>query len=120
MEKTRRIIVAGSRTFNNYQILSSVLDELLKEDGENIEIVCGEAKGADSLGRWYALEHNINIRSFPADWKNYGRSAGMIRNQKMANYATEILVFWDGRSVGTKNMIKLAKEKELPCTIVRF
>jgi hypothetical protein len=53
------------------------------------------------------------VKSFPADWRLYGRSAGMIRNRQMANYADALLAIWDGRSPGTANMISLAKEREL-------
>lgn len=120
MEKDRRIIVAGSRTFSDYELLSKRLEKLIAADRERVEIVCGEAKGADSLGRRYAQEHEIPIRSFPADWKNYGKSAGMVRNQKMANYGNELIAFWDGRSAGTRNMIRLAKEKGMPVTLIVF
>ena len=120
MENTRKIIIAGSRTFHNYAMLSSVMDELLAENAAPVEIVCGEAKGADLLGRRYATERKYEIRSFPAKWNIYGRGAGMIRNQQMINYGNELVAFWYGHSVGTRNIIQLAKEKDIPYTIVRF
>ena len=104
-------IVAGSRTFQNYPLLCKELDKIREQIGE---IVCGEARGADTLGRTYAYDNDIKIRSFPADWKQYGQSAGFVRNDDMAAYADKAIIFWDGKSVGSKDMIdkmeKLGKE----------
>ena len=110
------IIIAGGRDFNNYKLLCERLDYFFK----NITpvIVCGEAKGADSLGRKYAEEHGLQIISMPADWKRYGKSAGFRRNGEMAKIADALVAFWDGQSSGTKNMIELMTGK--PTRIVRY
>lgn len=98
-----KYIIAGSRDFQNYPFLCQVLDKV-KDEIE--EIVCGEARGADTLGRNYAYKNNIPIKSFPANWSAYGKSAGFIRNAEMAEYADKAIVFWDGKSPGTKDMIQ--------------
>lgn len=104
-------IVAGSRTFQNYPLLCKELDKIREQIGE---VVCGEARGADTLGRTYAYDNDIKIKSFPADWERYGKSAGFVRNDQMAAYADKAIIFWDGKSVGSKDMIdkmeKLGKE----------
>jgi len=48
--KIFKVIVAGSRGFNNYELL----DNILKGKYPNIEIVSGIAKGADKLGERFA------------------------------------------------------------------
>ena len=110
----KKVIVAGSRTFQNYQLLCKELDTIKEQIGT---IVCGEAKGADTLGRNYAYANNIKIKSFPADWQTYGQKAGMMRNSEMAEYADMLIAFWDGKSVGTQDMInkmeKLGKEVKI-------
>ena len=64
-----RIIIAGGRTFNNYDFLKeSVLKYLKTIDSENIQIVSGGAKGVDALGERFAKEQNIDLVIFPADW----------------------------------------------------
>lgn len=113
----RKIIVAGLRTFIDYEILKQKLDELAVNT-DNAEIVCREARGADTLGKKYAIENGLEVKSFPAKWSIYGRKAGMIRNKQMAEYANEVVVFWDGESKGTKNMIELANNYNLILTIV--
>lgn len=98
----KRVIVAGSRAFQNYPLLCNELDKIKEEIGE---VVCGEARGADTLGRTYAYDNNIPIKSFPADWAKYGNQAGYIRNREMGDYADMCIAFWDGASRGTLDMI---------------
>lgn len=112
-----RIIVAGGRNFADYDLLSSKLDFYLSKT-ENPIIVCGEAKGADALGKKYALERNIPVLSFPAEWEKYGKSAGFKRNQVMSDNADCLVAFWDGKSLGTKDMIRLMSDR--PTRIVRY
>lgn len=114
-----RIIVAGGRTFNDYPLLSSVLGEC-KLYFPEFEIVCGEARGADSLGKRWALENNVLVKSFPADWDTFGKSAGYKRNAQMAQYATHLIAFFNGTSRGTKHMIDLADRSNLSICIVNY
>lgn len=116
-----KLIVAGSRNFNDYNLLEHTLDKLLiHKKSEGIEIVSGAARGADRLGERYAREKGYNIKLFPADWKKLGKSAGYIRNKEMSQYAQACLLFWDGRSRGTKHMYDLAKKQGLQTRIAIF
>lgn len=80
----------------------------------------GAYKGADLLGERYAAERNHPIKQFPADWRRYGKSAGLKRNIEMAAYADALIAFWDGQSKGTKNMIELATQAGLKVEIFYF
>jgi hypothetical protein len=113
-----KVIIAGSRTFDNYDLLFEKCSEIL-EDYNNIEIeiVSGNAKGADRLGERFAKEKGFVLTLSPADWNKFGKSAGYIRNKEMAEYADILIVFWDGVSKGTKHMIDLAEKNELKITI---
>lgn len=108
-----RVIVAGSRSFNDYTALQMACDKLLakKKQTHNIVIISGTARGADSLGEKYAFERGYAIERFPADWLQYGKAAGPIRNRQMAENADALIAFWDGYSTGTRNMIMEAKKK---------
>lgn len=114
-----KVIVAGTRTFNDYELLKSKLDFYLK-DKTNIEIVSGCANGADKLGERYAKERGYKIKHFPADWDRYGRKAGPIRNEQMVKYADACVVFWDGDSKGSKNLIDLAIKYGLQLKVVKY
>ena len=108
-----RVIIAGTRYFNNYALLCEYADYKLSEVRQPIEIVSGHARGADTLGERYAKERGYKLTIFPAEWEKYGKSAGPRRNKEMAEYANALIAMWDGKSIGTKNMIDIAKEKGL-------
>ena len=86
------------------------MDYLLSNVKEDIVVICGLARGADTLGNRYAEERGHTVQYFPADWKKYGRSAGYIRNAEMAQNADALAAFWDGKSLGTRHMIEAAKQ----------
>lgn len=121
-----RIIVAGSRNFNNYSLLEqSLMDYIAGNfDPNEIEIISGGARGADSLGERFARECQLKLKRFPADWDRYGKSAGYRRNTEMADYAKQetgvLFAFWDGQSRGTQHMINLATTKGLEVHVVKF
>lgn len=115
----RRIIIAGGRDFNDYQLLLDSVCPILKGD-HNIEIVSGCANGADKLGERFAESFGLTVIKFPANWNKHGRAAGPIRNLEMAKYADELIVFWDGKSSGTKNMINTATKLNLKVNIIKY
>jgi len=114
-----KLLIAGSRDFNDYEMLKEKLDKILCSSNIS-EIISGKAKGADTLGERYAKERNIKIKEFPAEWNLYGKKAGMIRNKEMAKYATNAIIFWDGNSKGTENMIKLMEKLKKPFDIIFY
>jgi hypothetical protein len=116
-----KLIIAGGRDFNDYNLLKEKLDHLLsKLPNDDIEIVSGCARGTDSLGERYAKEKGIPVKQFPAKWGQYGKRAGYLRNEEMALYATHCICFWDGESKGTKHMIDISKKQNLNLRIVRY
>lgn len=115
-----KVIIAGSREFNDSALLFSECDLVLKNRTFDIEIVSGTARGADRLGEDYAKTRDFSIKQFHADWNKHGKSAGYIRNKEMAEYADMLIAFWDGKSRGTKHMIDLAQEAGLKIKVVHY
>ena len=113
-----RVIVAGSRTFLDYDLMCRELDNLFwispEFENRDIKIVSGMADGADTLAIRYADERKLTKILFPANWKQYHRIAGFLRNEDMLSIATHLVVFWDGKSSGTRHMIEIAKAKGIP------
>jgi len=100
-----QVIIAGSRTAWKYDDLIMAV----QESGFDItEVVSGCAPGADRLGERFAKQYNIPVKKFPADWNKHGKSAGVLRNLEMAEYAEALIALWDGKSKGTAHMIKAA------------
>lgn len=114
-----RVVVAGSRTFKDYDLLSEELDKYLRDYADrDIIIISGTANGADKMGERYAMEKGYALEKYPALWDKYGDAAGPKRNQQMAEIADAAVVFWDGQSAGSKNMIECAERKEILCKII--
>lgn len=105
-----KTIIAGSRTIINGGIVTKAIGD---SGFEITEVVSGHALGVDRAGEGYALLHGLKVTLFIPDWERYGKSAGMIRNAEMANYADALIAIWDGKSRGTKNMIDNATKKGL-------
>ena len=117
-----RVIIAGTRSFNDYELLRDSCNNLLseKQRTHTVVVISGTARGADQMGERYARERGYEIRQFPADWEQYGKSAGHIRNAKMADNADALIAFWDGESKGTKNMIDNARRKGLAVRVIQY
>lgn len=120
----RRIIIAGSRDYSNYDVIRSAMStfDLLGEyKPENIEIVSGGCRGVDKLAEKFAKEFGYKFTEFPADW-SLGKRAGYLRNKQMAEYAAKgngmLVAFWDMKSRGTKLMIELAKKYKLQIYVI--
>jgi len=120
--KDFKVIIAGTRDFNDYEYAEPLIDKILsnKSQTHKILIVCGMARGADLIGKEYGENKNYEVLKYPADWDSFGKSAGYIRNKEMANNADALIVFWDGASKGTLNMINIAKEKGLKVVIINY
>ena len=115
-----KVVVFGSRDFNNYKLLETKLNYYLQGIKDEIIIVSGTARGADSLGELYAKNHEYQVERYPAHWEEYGKKAGMIRNRLMAVHSDYAVGFWDGKSRGTKGMIDICKELNIPLRVVKY
>ena len=119
-------LIAGTRTYNNYDEFSTKVGFFLKNYAPDcVTIVSGGAAGAYAMAKKYALEHRCGYREFPAQWEKYGKKAGYIRNKEMHEYISRfpkrgVLLFWDGQSKGTAQSIGLAETFKNPIRIVRI
>lgn len=121
-----KILVAGSREYNDYRFFSKFMNEVIK-DFPDCEFISGKAsKGPDNMVIEYASDVGIVCHEYPANWddigvpnarikvndrnRQYNANAGHDRNQKMAELADFYIIFWDGKSPGTKDMIKRAEK----------
>ena len=98
-----RVIIAGGRDLlYGYE---PIVAQAIKDSGFDItEIVCGGAKGIDSIGAAYGDFNKIPVKYFHADWNKHGKAAGPIRNLEMAENADALILVWDGKSAGSSNM----------------
>ena len=119
MEEKFRVIIAGGRDFDDFRTLSEVCMHML-QNKENVEVVSGTANGADKLGEQFARFMGYPIKEFPANWDEFGKAAGHIRNKEMAEYGDALIAFWDGESKGTESMIDLANKNKLKVKVHKY
>jgi hypothetical protein len=113
-------IIAGSR-----DIQGSEAERLIKAaieacgfKGEITGILHGNCRGIDKTAG-SLLADSWPIYSLSADWDKHGKSAGPIRNYKMAKMAQALIAIWDGKSRGTANMIQMAEKEGLKVYVYR-
>lgn len=106
-----RTIIAGSRSLTSFHLRGALA--ACPFTSQITAVVCGCARGIDRAGEEWALENDIQVDFYPADWAKYGRKAGFVRNKEMALHSDSLVAVWDGRSKGTKHMIDLATEAGL-------
>lgn len=134
---TYKVIVAGGRDFNDYELLETKLDIILanKSKSHKIVIISGHAEGADKLGEKYANERGYDKEVYPAEWSNlnaipckvkirsdgtkYNCLAGFNRNKTLVDVGDSLVAFWNG-SNGTASTIKLAKKKGILVRIIKY
>lgn len=110
-----KVLVCGSRHFNDYELLEKVLSNY-----EITEIIEGEATGADTLARRFSESKGIPCKKFPAQWDLHGKRAGPIRNAQMLSEGQPdfVIAFRGKNSRGTQNMIDQSKKKNISVRII--
>lgn len=107
MNEQIRLLICGDRLWNDYELIKSYV--LKYKPSVLIE---GGARGADTLAHQAARHYRVQIITYPADWKTYGKRAGPIRNQQMLKEGrpTIVIGFHDNLelSKGTKHMLGIS------------
>lgn len=116
-----RIIVAGSRGFDNYSFFETQVKEIISGIEGNFIFYSGMASsGADKLIVDFCKKEGYLYKPYPADWEGKGKGAGMFRNNLMAATATWLIAFHDGKSPGTAHMIRVAKQKGIRVIVINI
>lgn len=111
-----KIAVIGSRSFRDFVLLEQTLDSISRISA----IVSGGARGADELAVQYALARRIPTKIFQPNWRLHKRGAGHRRNELIIRESDIIIVFWDGKSAGTRHAIQFTKIIGKPIKIIQF
>lgn len=112
-----RVLVCGGREFDDWDLMSRYLTSLYLECEDrtsdnkvDFTIIEGGARGADFLARVWAKFRYLPFEEFPADWKQFGKSAGFLRNQQMLiEGKPDVVLAFEGGN-GTASMVRLAKD----------
>ncbi len=109
-----KVIIAGSRTFTDYQFLCQVL----APDRHHItQVLTGGERGAELLGYRWAWKHAIKHQRCRADWERFGKAAGVRRNHQMAQAGDVFVVFGYTTSPGTAHLIQCMRKLGKPVVV---
>ena len=97
-----KVLVTGGRDYNDMATVWRVLEGLDPD-----VVVCGGARGADTLAIRWAVRNCKEVQVYSAEWDRYGKSAGAIRNQRMVDLGADLVVAFPG-GCGTADCIKKA------------
>jgi 1-aminocyclopropane-1-carboxylate deaminase/D-cysteine desulfhydrase-like pyridoxal-dependent ACC family enzyme len=112
-----RVIVCGGRKFNKSEFLNQILN-YFNETYNLVALAHGNATGADTLAKeWAEQQKDISVVAFPVTWINNSivdKAAELKRNQEMLNrFKPDFVIAFEG-GTGTADMIKKAKQKNVP------
>lgn len=129
----KRVLVTGSRKWPTEvgdedwgTVWDAIQDE--RENGEEIVVVHGDARGADQIARMFAEFHENTPTGAPVhhdpvpcpseEWERYGKAAGNMRNQKMVDKGADVcLAFPIGKSTGTRDCMRRADDAKIPVKV---
>lgn len=106
-----KVIIAGSRSINDYNLL---LEAITESKFDITTVISGASPGVDLLGEKYAQAHGLPIKHYVPKWKEFFEHAEEMRNSDMAANADACLVIWSGSSPGTKSLIIQAAKRNIP------
>jgi len=114
----KRILICGDRNWKD----RSFIDIFIRNLPKDTVIIHGNCRGADQIAGSIAKKYGLEVISFPADWRKYGRKAGPIRNRQMIREGKPDLVvaFHNdlSKSKGTLNMILQANRSGIPILLL--
>lgn len=108
----RTVVWTGSRGWEDAGIVIRTVESLRKP----FRSIIGDARGLDSIVWNVLTRFSLPRLRFDADWEQYGKRAGHVRNDLMLRELQRIdpdgflLAAWDGSSTGTKSMMDKAEK----------
>lgn len=126
MINTKTYVISGSRTLcQSYHkdAMWTWLDKHIPTPKAKL-FLFGDADGIDTFMHQWCDKHGYTHEEpYVPIWAVYGNAAGVVRNTQMLrdgekHLPVEVLIFWDGQSPGSKNMIKQAGSFHLPHKIL--
>lgn len=118
-----RILVTGSRTWDDAEIIEGALRPFVEQVGaENVTVVHGACPhGADALAHRIARRLGMAPEPHPADWRRHGKRAGFLRNKAMvALGADACLAFIRDGSRGATHTADLAEAANIPTIRIEY
>jgi hypothetical protein len=115
----RRVLITGSRDWENWDTIYDALTKLKEAIGEFV-VVHGGARGADSMAGIWAQRTRTPYEIHRPDWSLHGKKAGFIRNNEMVKAGADMcLAFIRDESDGATGCATLAEAAGIPVKYFR-
>ena len=85
-----------------------------------VKSVAGGSTGVDLIAKQYAQDNKIAYKEFQPDWQDDLNAAGFVRDARMTEYGTHLLILSNGKSKESKNLIAEAKKNNLTIKTVGY
>lgn len=111
-----RLAVTGDRNWDELDIQSIMVIRSAIQKLQPSFLILGDSKGVDTIAlqvaRKLKIKHHVHI----ANWKEFGRAAGPIRNRAMLDDGVTHVIYFHhnlSESKGTKNCVEQARKRGL-------
>jgi hypothetical protein len=114
-----KIVICGDRNWKSAELSGLIetwlLHVLQQYDfaAESVTILTGGCRGVNQTAKEVALYLGMQVQTFSAQWKKYGKAAGPIRNAEMIAQEPVLVLGFHRHienSKGTANCLKQAQE----------
>ncbi len=107
-----KLLICGGRDFNDYHALERAMNQL---GWTPSVIINGGARGADTLGKQYAMSNGIYPVTIDALWNYHGnKKAGPHRNQAMIDIMSPDYCLALPGGYGTADMVARCEGSGIP------
>ena len=122
-----KVLVCGSRDW----VDQAAIERELRKLPPGTILVHGAARGADNIAGYVGKRLGFIVRAYPADWDQYPKAAGPIRNSRMLKeehpdpegvYIDLVLAFYLDPNLGkgTRDMVMKAKKTKPPIQVETY
>lgn len=104
-------LICGGRDFDSYSLLDEAMQLLPFKPSV---VVHGDARGADSIGKMWAMSNGIFAVGIPALWDAHNKGAGPKRNQAMLDIMKPQYCIALPGGNGTADMVRRCENNNIP------
>lgn len=109
-----KIGICGSRSLSGEDFAEFAKRQLELIFSEDDTFVVGGAIGADTVCESILRENGYEGEVVKPDYNRFGKTAPLYRNEQIVRKSDKLVVFWDGKSNGTKHCVIMARKHGVP------
>ena len=119
------VLICGARdwkTDGRIKVVISKLEWYALCIGTELRVLVGGASGADQIAKHICDRIGIEVVEMRAQWSEYGKSAGPIRNRAMLDQKPDLVIAFHPvlpNSKGTKDCVEEARRRGIPTYVLR-